>query len=168
MPRYRYLLPKTLPILASHRPLWWCLSKSINIIKSINSQSLQFRNITCQNLVLLAELYNAQFSCETHLATPRYLDTPLENPELRRRNDAKYSSLVTFCISSSSFVYVSIWIIYGNGINKKGAKILSIIIQKRKRELRTTSGNYSEKKNKKCTGKFKVVPGPQYLRAARS
>lgn len=43
-----------------------------------------------------------------YLATPRYLETPLENPLLRRLSEAKYSSLVNFSISSSSLVYVSI------------------------------------------------------------
>lgn len=43
----------------------------------------------------------------TNLATPRYLETPLEKPLLWRRREAKYSSFVPLCISSNSFAYVS-------------------------------------------------------------
>lgn len=43
-----------------------------------------------------------------HLATPRYLETPLENPLLIRRREAKYSSFDTFSIFSRSLWYVSI------------------------------------------------------------
>lgn len=58
------------------------------------------------------------FKDVSHLATPRYLETPLENPLLRLLNVAKYSSFETVCISSSSFVYVSICIAYENYIHK--------------------------------------------------
>jgi len=35
VPRYRYLLPSTRPILASHLPLWWCLQgKSSNYVSA--------------------------------------------------------------------------------------------------------------------------------------
>lgn len=47
-----------------------------------------------------------------YLATPRYFDSPRENPLLFRLNVAKYSSLDTFSISSISVLYVCICIIH--------------------------------------------------------
>lgn len=61
-------------------------------------------------LTIIINYFSEKENQMTDLATPRYLETPLENPLLCRRKEAKYSSFDNFCISSISFAYVSICI----------------------------------------------------------
>lgn len=72
--------------------------------------------ITVHNKTIF-NLINIKF----YLATPRYFETPLENPLLLRLKEARYSSFDNLCISSISVWYVSTCILtkYTSILEKK-------------------------------------------------
>ena len=90
------MFPKTLPIVASHLPLLWCL----------HNIHTQYDSISISYILKWLVLSNYQ---EPHLATPLYLDTPLEKPLLflkETKPKSCYLEVVSMVVDYSLFLTI--------------------------------------------------------------